>query len=262
MNTTAIAYTKFLRLRPTFCVYAIAVVFTNVRELRVVLAAVPHRRNSNTRVIKRRAREKRESRKLHSASLNSAWLQGAPGKPRKYPRYLQCTIIVFLQCTRNYCKGGCEHSNRPVAQNEADNKSEKKEKTFKMRGFEMPVQEHHRPQGCIPNTVPYSASRVTYRYGRSDTGTVCTSGSSRKSRNWAQGSRQLPSIVRLKSGDSSCGWLRRPFEKIRAASMTEESALGSPLCYRFKLRPRPHQEIHDFGQVGHYESLYLSHNSP
>ena len=35
VNTTAIAYTKFLRLRPTFCVYAIAVVFTNVRELRV-----------------------------------------------------------------------------------------------------------------------------------------------------------------------------------------------------------------------------------
>ena len=36
MNTTAIAYTKILRLRPTFCMYAIAVVFTNVRELRVI----------------------------------------------------------------------------------------------------------------------------------------------------------------------------------------------------------------------------------
>ena len=37
VNTTAIAYTKVLRLRPTFCMYAIAVVFTNVRELRVVV---------------------------------------------------------------------------------------------------------------------------------------------------------------------------------------------------------------------------------
>ena len=36
-NKTAIAYTKLLRLRPTFCPYAIAVVFINVRELRVVL---------------------------------------------------------------------------------------------------------------------------------------------------------------------------------------------------------------------------------
>jgi len=35
LNTAAIAYTKILRLRPTFCMYAIAVVFTNVRELRV-----------------------------------------------------------------------------------------------------------------------------------------------------------------------------------------------------------------------------------
>jgi len=35
VNTTAIAYTKMLRLRRTFCMYAIAVVFTNVRELRV-----------------------------------------------------------------------------------------------------------------------------------------------------------------------------------------------------------------------------------
>ena len=39
MNTTAIAYTKISSLRPTFCPYAIAVVFTNVRELRVVFAA-------------------------------------------------------------------------------------------------------------------------------------------------------------------------------------------------------------------------------
>ena len=35
VNTTAIAYTKILRLRSTFCPYAIAVVFTNVREIRV-----------------------------------------------------------------------------------------------------------------------------------------------------------------------------------------------------------------------------------
>ena len=38
---TAIAYTKILRLRPTFCLYAIAVVFTNVRELRVEHPARP-----------------------------------------------------------------------------------------------------------------------------------------------------------------------------------------------------------------------------
>ena len=35
MDTTAIAYIKILRLRPTFCPYTIAVVFTDVREIRV-----------------------------------------------------------------------------------------------------------------------------------------------------------------------------------------------------------------------------------
>ena len=35
VNTTAIAHTKVLRLRPTFGPYAIEVVFTNVRKLRV-----------------------------------------------------------------------------------------------------------------------------------------------------------------------------------------------------------------------------------
>ena len=36
VNTAAIAYTKIMRLRPIFCPYAIAVVFTNVMRLRVV----------------------------------------------------------------------------------------------------------------------------------------------------------------------------------------------------------------------------------
>ena len=36
VNTTAIAYTKIMRLWPIFCPYAIAVVFTNVMRLRVV----------------------------------------------------------------------------------------------------------------------------------------------------------------------------------------------------------------------------------
>jgi len=51
VNTTAIAYTKMLRLRRTFCIYAIAVVFTNVRELRVLwneaLALNPRARPEN-----------------------------------------------------------------------------------------------------------------------------------------------------------------------------------------------------------------------
>ena len=37
VNTTAIAYTKIMRLRPIFCPYAITVVFTNVMRLRVGL---------------------------------------------------------------------------------------------------------------------------------------------------------------------------------------------------------------------------------
>ena len=37
VNTTAIAYTKIMRLRPIFCPYAITVVFTNVMRLRVVV---------------------------------------------------------------------------------------------------------------------------------------------------------------------------------------------------------------------------------
>ena len=35
VNTTVIAYTKIMRLRPIFCQYARAAVFTNVRRLRV-----------------------------------------------------------------------------------------------------------------------------------------------------------------------------------------------------------------------------------
>ena len=35
VNTTAIAYTKIMRLRPIFCLFARAAVFTNVRRLRV-----------------------------------------------------------------------------------------------------------------------------------------------------------------------------------------------------------------------------------
>ena len=35
VNTTAVAYTKIVRLQPIFCLYAIAVVFTSVMRLRV-----------------------------------------------------------------------------------------------------------------------------------------------------------------------------------------------------------------------------------
>jgi len=41
VNTTAIAYTKIMRLRPIFCPYAITVVFTNVMRLRVLEYSLP-----------------------------------------------------------------------------------------------------------------------------------------------------------------------------------------------------------------------------